>query len=472
MRVMPLFGALVLTACAHASPEPPPLAPVVPAERAEIVRDENAWTADFTFDVQSPVWIFTRSALARIEKTSWRQLSWTVETPGVTLKRLGYYDAFVSASGAVPRQVRVRFKPYAADLVADYDPALAFTDGSTALFTEHYNAVPLASEEAAAALPIDLNAIDLPHGEPATVTFRDRHGDVMFGGRRHKSLTVSEGDGYVLFGKARVADAPSIATILDPQLPSWLSSRIAAFTPALLDFYGQRLGPRSGSKPTVMVSWAGPTPNLRSLGGSALPDLIIMRLEGDAVTKPNATVENDVNWFVAHESAHFWAGQTVHYGSSYEAWITEGAADLLANKAVGTLVAGFDSKARLQGFLDECLPLARKPIKTAGERGDNRAYYACGAMFALAADGGARRKGGDVFTFWRGLIEANRADETVTRDDWLGELTRLLGDGRAAGIIGDLLDKGSNDPTAAFASLFGATGVSHRLDADGKLVLE
>ena len=465
------FAILAVTATPAAAAEPGSNT-AARVQEVQIERSGDQWTADFTFKVGSPVWVFPRSALARVEKRPWRELSWTVETPGVKLKRLGFYDALVATGGNVPRKVRVRFMPYARDILADYDPALAFTDGSVALFTEHYNAIPVASEDRAAKLPSDLNGVELPNGEPASITFRDRPGDVLFEGRRHKQLTMAEGNGYVLFGKASVASGPAIATILDPQLPAWIAAKLNSFTPALLDFYGSRLGPRSGSKPTVIVSWAGPTPNLRSLGGSVLPNLIIMRLEGDSVIAPNKQVDDDAHWFIAHESAHFWAGQTVRYSSGSEAWITEGAADLFATHAVDALVPGYDAKAKLQSSLDECLQLAARPISTAAERSEHRAYYACGTMFGLAADAAARRHGGDIFSFWRGLIQANKTDEEVNRAEWLSELTRLSGSARSAEIIGELLDKGAVNPTDQIAALFEASGVAHHKSSDGKLLLQ
>jgi hypothetical protein len=443
-----------------------------PAVQVSIVRDGDLWTADFTFGRDAAAWAFTRSALTRDGTRPWRPLSWTVETPGVQLKRIGFYDAFIATGATVPRKVRVRFKPFADDLRADYDPALAFTDGSVALFTEHYNAIPLASEKAVAALPSHLGGVDLADDDPAAVTFADRVGPVLHGGKRHASVTLTGADSYVLFGQAETSDAPSITTILDPQLPEWLAVEIANFTPKMLGYYAQQLGPRTGDKPMIMVSWAGPTPGLRSMGGSVLPGLILMRLEGEVVTRPTAAVSNSARWFIAHEASHLWLGQTIRYRSPAEAWITEGGADLLGIRSVSALDDSFDAKPELQKRLDECIALTAKgSISSAAERNEHNAYYACGAMFGLAAEAAAARTGGNFASFWRSLIAANRDDDVVTREEWLGELSRLTGGTRAAAAIVSILDAPSADASKPLEELFAASGVPHRRTADGKLEL-
>lgn len=444
----------------------------LPAEAVRIIHSTKSWTAEFTFRRSAPVWVFSRSALTRESQQSWRQLSWTVLTPGVSLKRIGNYDALVADRGNVPAKIRIRFEPYANGLLADYDPALQFTDGSVALFTEHYNAIPVQSEAAAAALPPDLTGVPLKDSKPATVTFRETKGDVLFRGKRARSLTLIDGEGYVVFGKAKLVDAPAIATILDRKLPPWLSSELATFTPRLLSFYAARMGPRSSPKPEVMASWAGATPGMRSMGGSVLPGLIIMRFEGDVVAHESKAVRDAARWFIAHESAHFWAGQTVHYASPNEAWITEGGADLLAMRAVSAIDPSYDAKAELQRSLDDCVKLAGKPISSAAERNEHRAYYACGAIFGLAAEAAMRRHGGDFFGFWRQLIADNKADGVVDRSDWLAELTKVSSKPQLAQEISALLDKGAPEPATAIAALLRDGGVAYTEGPDGRILLQ
>ncbi|MNN29453.1 hypothetical protein D3C81_1430550 [compost metagenome] len=177
-------------------------------------------------------------------------------------------------------------------------------------------------------------------------------------------------------------------------------------------------------------------------------------------------------WFIGHESAHFWLGQAVRYEFARDAWITEGGADLMAVRALKALDPAYDDRAELQTEVDDCTDLARgKPVAEAGDRGEHRAYYACGAVFAMAAEAAQKRRdGGDWFDFLRPVLAANREDGVLRRVEWLDALTRVSGDPSLAESIERMLDQGAADPAAEIASLFRRTGVPHRVE-NGKVVL-
>src|SRR5690349_4007971 len=130
-RAEPMRGAIIgamlaLTGCAGTAA---PVAPSAAAQSAPVavavVRDGDAWTAEYRFPRGAPVWAFIRSANAEATGQSWRAASWTVDTPGVRLERLGRYDALVADRGNVPEVVRVRFTPFTDEVRADYVPELA-----------------------------------------------------------------------------------------------------------------------------------------------------------------------------------------------------------------------------------------------------------------------------------------------------------------------------------------------------------
>ena len=50
-----------------------------------------------------------------------------------------------------------------------------------------------------------------------------------------------------------------------------------------------------------------------------------------AKASPQPEIVERSRWFIGHEGAHFWLGQTVRYAFADEAWITEGGADLMAD---------------------------------------------------------------------------------------------------------------------------------------------
>ncbi len=438
----------------------------------EVLRDGARWTAEFRFPGPAPAWGFFRSALAAADQQPWRPRSWTVETPGVRLERVGRYDLLVADGGEVPRTVRIRFTPFSGELVSDYTPALAFSNGGTALFSEQFAAFSVASREAAARLPAHLDGA--PIGDTGTrVTLRDQAGPLLHAGRRQQSVTVQNATSYVLFGVGEPIITDATAAIIDPQLPRWVASALAELTPAILARYAQRLGPAPAGRPTVLASWAGPTPERTSMNGGVVPGTIIMRFEGEGVLTENRALRNLARWFVAHEGAHFWLGQAVRYESPADGWITEGGADLLAVRMVAGLDAGYDWRARLDRSIADCVRLASgHSVASAQERNAHDAYYGCGAALGLVAEAAQRRAtGGDFFTFVRTLVDANRADGVLTRDEWLAELTRLSRDPSLARDIRIMVETGVPDPAAHLQSLFARAGVPHRRDAQGRLVL-
>lgn len=463
--VLPVLSVLILAACAPVTPSPPMEAAAPQRVRVTVTRDAGAFTADYVLDRDAPVWAFHRSKLARVGRKPWRPEQWTVLTPGVVMQRRGFYDILTTTDGGpVPRRLTLALRPDSTDLEADYDPALLFSDGAVALYTDHFDLIPLESVQAAEALPMDLNGVVIPGSGGAEVTWRDTAGPVLFRGERRASVTARDADTYVLFGDAQARTAGGVAAIVDPGLPRWVGDELAAFTPRILGYYASRLGHSATATPTVMVSWRGPTGGLSSMGGSVMDGLIVMTFEGEGVERPSAAALHRARWFIGHEAAHFWLGQTVRYEFARDAWITEGGADLMAVRAMKALDPAYDDRAELQGEVDDCVRLAAHgPIGSAGERGEHRAYYACGAVFALAAEGAVRRRGGrDVFDFLSPLIAANRADGVLTRPEWLAELSRVSGDDSQARAIARLLDEGAADPAVEVEGLLSRAGVAVR----------
>ena len=464
-----MTAAALLGACAS-SPQPAPGSEPASPSTVRVERNTDVWTADYVLDRDAPAWLFTDSALARADNQPWRPRSFTVLTPRLRIERRGWHDVLVSEDGGpVPRRVRVRFEPFSGDLLAAYDPALRFTDGSVALYTDQFDVRPLADAAAADALPMDLNGVEL-EGGPVRALFRDRAGPVLVNGERRAGAERPEAPTYVLFGDIPVQETAHLAAIYDPELPDWIETELADFTPRIMQHYAGRLGEGQSARPTLMVSWEGPTPSLRSMGGSVLPGLVLMTFEGVGVLEPTPEVRSGARWFIGHEGAHFWLGQVVSYERVRDMWITEGGADILAARAMAQIDPAYDARARLQTAVDECSGFAARPIHTAAERSEHQAYYACGAVFHMLAEAGEARAGGDVFSVVRRLIDASRQDGVLTADEWLAELTRLSGDPSLEGDIRRLLADGAADPAGEIASLFNRAGVAHEV-RDGRVVL-
>lgn len=447
-----LAALLMLVAAAPAPARTQPVASVT------VERSGQSWTAEYQLYEQAPVWVFAKSVLPRESKTSWRIATVRVLTPGVSLQRLGNYDALVSQDGALPKRVRLSFAPFVEDIEGGYDPALAFTDGSVALYADQFKLVPMASPSAARQASRDdskLPAID----RPTRMTFIDRARPVLVHGKRQQRPRFDKGSTYVLFGRAEPVIGPVMTTILDPSLPAWIADYLLSELPSIIAEYQKQLGPSPVGQPTLLVSWAGPAPRQISLSGSVLPGMVVMTLKGDGILQPNEKISRYARWFVAHEAAHFWLGQAVSYSERSESWITEGGAELLAFRATAAADPTFDVKARLLQARTECLPfLARGGVASAYEReGDFRAYYACGAILALAAE---QVSGGNFADFVRTLIDRYGANGKVTRAEWMALLAaRAPGSGLSAAAA-KLLDNKQSDPERSLEEFIAVAAIA------------
>lgn len=439
-----------------------------PAEAAKsagsevtVERSGGRWTADLRFNYRAPVWMFVKSDLPRESKTSWRLGTVKVLTPGVRLLRLGNYDALVADTGAVPSRVRLEFTPFRKDIETSYDPALIFSDGSVALYGDQFWLTPARSAAEVRALgPSE----DGPNGYSlrTRMTFFDRAGPVLAKGQRVARARMDNGATYVLFGPARPVVGPAITTLMDPALPRWIQAYLNAEMPKVIGRYQQQLGPSPVGQPTLMVTWGGFTPaqpDHASLNGSVLPGLVVMDFSGSKLQQPSDRAAQYARWFVSHEAAHFWLGQAVSYATPAESWITEGGAELLAFRATAAADPSFSMTTRLAEARAECAPFLKNGgVQSAYRReGDFRAYYACGALIALAAE---RANGGDFGGFVRDLIAGPGKDGEVSRAEWLALLDAKAGNRRSSAAIAELLDKPHGDPDAALSRFANETGIA------------
>jgi len=464
IRALLLAASLALAGCAATSPPSPSLAAQQQPVAVAVIRDSDTWTAEFRFPRAAPVWAFIRSANVAATGQSWRTASWTVETPGVRLERIGRYDAFVADDGNVPEVVRIRFTPFTDELRADYVPALALGGPTVALFDDHFLVFSTRTREAVARLPADLNG--QPIDDSGTrVTFRDTSGPLLHNGRRLPQVTTQNSSSYILFGARDPIVTDAMAAVIDPALPGWIANALHELTPAILSRYAAELGPAPGGPPTLLASWAGPIPGRASMNGGVVAGTIIMRFGGAGLVERDPEMLNIARWFIAHEGAHFWLGQAVRYEHSRDAWILEGGADLLAIRTVQALDPSYGWKGEINRALRDCAASTEnRGVASAEERGEHRAYYACGAVFALVAEA---KSGRPFSAFVRDLVDVNREDGVLTRVEWLDAFDEVAGDPAIRADIELLLDRGAAQPKPILASLLTRAGIAHIVGEDG-----
>lgn len=458
--------AAILASCATGPVQPR----ILPGPSAELTKQGETLHLRYTLDRDAAVWAFNDSALMREFREPWRPRQWTVLTPGVVLDRSGFYDILRSEDGGpVPRQVEIRIVPKVVDLEAEY-PTLKFSNGAVALPTRQLGLYPLNSVAEAAALPADQNEIDVQVA-PTRVLWRDEAHPVLFAGERYSELVTQYERSYVLLGEADVTRDDALTAVIDPALPEWMSQTLSEAAPAMGQWYRQRLGPAAAGaeKPVLMAAWNGPTQRMTSMGGSVLPGLIVMNFEGRGITEPNDEIRERSLWFVAHEAAHFWLGQTVRYEYARDSWITEGGADMMAVRALQARNPSYNAKAELQNEIDDCVKYAGKPLGEAGERGEHRAYYACGAVFAMSAEAAQRRKtGGDFLDFIGPLIDENRADGVLTLSEWLIHYAAAGARMEQASLMLEIINEGAPDPAGSVLALLEGWDVTLQ---NGRVVL-
>lgn len=450
-----LLGLLLLFAAAPAVAEP---------VRVTVTRQGDQFVADYLFPTDAPAWGFWRSSLAMADNIPFRPRSWVVLTPGVKIERRGKQDAIVSESARpVPRRVRVRLTPFTGHLVADYVPAMRLGGNSVALFDGHFAVFSVDDPTIIEKLPSGVDPAQDPIGDPGTaVHFEGRDlrlaGDVD-GYRQGRSSGV-----YGLFDVPRAIVRDGVATVIDSELPQWISDYLANYTPEVMASLNASLGPSGVTQPTILAAWEGAETKDASMNGGTLKGLILMRFEGADALQPDEGLRQIARWFVAHEAAHFWLGQAVAYETPRDSWIMEGGADLLAIRTLAKLDATYDAKKRLNRSIADCVKLGGKPVASAHERGEHDAFYACGAVFGLVAE---RANGDDFFGFARQLIADNQLDKRLNRTEWLARLDQVSRRPELSRQITVMLDQGADDPAAAVADLLKAADIAFALDQKG-----
>jgi uncharacterized membrane protein YccC len=125
----------------------------------------------------------------------------------------------------------------------------------------------------------------------------------------------------------------------------------------------------------------------------------------------------------------------------------------------------FDWKGELNRAIADCARLTRRRgVESARERNEHRAYYACGTVFGLVAEGAS---GKPFHHFVRALVDAHRDQRIVTRADWLAALDARSRDRTLSRDILRLLERGAADPAQAITSLLERAEVQHRIGEDG-----
>ena len=165
--------------------------------------------------------------------------------------------------GRLPRRVRIRFAPFTGRSARRLRPGAGVHRRlRRAVQRAVRRSFRCARRPSAERLPLDLNGTRAPiSADPGDLPRLFGRGAPCRPARPRRSRCDDDDGTYVLFGRAEPVVTDAMATIIDPELPR-LDPREPAratrrpFSPATPTRSARRRAP----KPTLLVSWAGPTP--------------------------------------------------------------------------------------------------------------------------------------------------------------------------------------------------------------------
>lgn len=353
------------------------------------------WRATYRLRTPASELRFVRPA------SGFRADAFAVETPGYSFRRDGDFEV-LRTEGKPASVIRVRFSEQTAELPKEYEFFQKFTDGSVAIYSGHLLAD--AGDEKVRSF-----RLVPPPGQSVIVSGRRSTRPVEWNDE------ADEGT-YVYFGSIPPVETAHAILVVDPGLPDWLQQRARDALPRLFELYVRRLGAELRSRPTVLFSYTASDASGFHSGGGTLTNLIQLSVEGRAWERESRYGFEHLFHFLAHEAAHLWNGQIAHYPGSEHAWMHEGGADALAERALADL--GVITEARFLEYqtaaLNECRRTANSgPLREAARRGEYGLYYSCGNVIALITDAAIDE---DLYEFWKALIRRTVAKTKATYD--------------------------------------------------------
>lgn len=387
-------AAVALTSVARAQPTP-----AIAIDRIEPGR----WRATYTFIDPVTSLRFVRGAANHRERV------WTIATSGYEWGNDGDRLVLRLADGARPAStIVVEFPQLTDPLPKEYELFQPFSDGAMALYTGHFYARPTGPSYADSAPVLQTVRLTPPPGTHAVVRGRVASGNVTF--------ADSIGDGtYIYMGTARPIETPHLVAIVDPGIPAWLRGMFEQRLPELFAVYSEKFGASLPWKPVVLYSFHDTATTGYSSGGGTLTGLINMTLTGAAWRTPSADAQVQAFYLLAHEAAHLWNGQLVESRGGAGSWMHEGSADAIANDMLLRfgIIDRDQWRRRRETAINQCATqVADVAIHSAAQRGMFRTFYDCGFVLALWTEAVLRQSApdADLFSFWRDLVAAARAN--------------------------------------------------------------
>ncbi len=430
------------------------------------VRDlaDGSWAVDYFFEEPKEAVFFPRSL------GDYRTQSWTPAAGSPVVERVDGLDAMIF--DAPTQTASYIISPHTEDVMGDYTPWLAFSDGSLALYTGQFELLDGKTRDAISALQGNLGAWEGEQGvlgvrvlseEPMLFRSEPRPSPV-------ETRSAGEGD-YVVVGDTPLQEGASYIGVIDSALPPQISDSLDADLGEIFAHYESVFGYALPSRVSLLFAFGGFDHPGYSFSGSVIgDDLIVMSASGEVLRDYPPGIRRHILWFFAHEGAHLFQGvDGVMPGLGADSWIHEGSANAMAVETIMAMGAGNEGyrRSELNTALGGCAPaLANGPLNTlAGQM-----HYDCGQLFFVMAD--ADLPEANVYDIWRAIQDTVRTRdiEAVTTEIVIETFAELGVQDALVEQIEALVFEETSEPHTDILRAMETRGMSFELDEDGQLV--
>ena len=221
----------------------------------------------------------------------------------------------------------------------------------------------------------------------------------------------------------------ALVALIDPALPQSLQYGLVSELPMIMSYFTKQLGSLN-STPTLFASYSDYEGGYYGQQGGVLPNQVFMHWYGEAALE---TLNQETTlWFFAHEIAHLFQGSGLRFSSTEEAWIHEGAAEMMAylytdDKLGENSALVEDVVQQAQQQCAAVWPVSETFVDVG--RIDFRAHYTCGlvANAELHAQLKANGVANGIFTLWQTYSDLIRQGEPANSTTYFAAFERLTG---------------------------------------------
>lgn len=406
MRYFVIIAAVVLAVLLYLKPDAAGIRLIT------LSKTELGWTVTYTLNEPTARLMFVRSP-NRSRAERWQSLD-----DDLMIVWQDDNEVIVSKSGAKFTEASFILDATYTPLPKDYAPFSPFSDGGMLVHTGRFFACAESCTNHHHEWPMAVN-----------ITTSDY---LLIDGMRHLDFYewLDRDSGRAIYiGQQPPEHFAALVAVIDPALPQSLQYELVTELPMIMGYFTKQLGSLKQT-PTLFASYSEFDGNYYGQQGGVLPNQVFMHWYGEAALM-NLDEKNTL-WFFAHEIAHLFQGGGLRFSSSEEAWIHEGAAEMMAYLYT-------DSK------LDQGSTLLQTAIKEAQQQCqatwpvsesfihvgqvDFRAHYTCGlaANAELHAQLQANGINHGIYALWNTYSELVDSGQPANSETYFAAFKALTG---------------------------------------------